>query len=88
MAVILPISGCQRERVRYNSGASMHGVLLPLLRHSDVNIYLNSIKAYLCNDDDFNWNYGISLASTGNFKEAEELFISSKSTSIAVSIVT
>ena len=38
-------------------------------------IYLNSIKAYLYNDDDFNWNYGISLASTGNFKEAEETLL-------------
>jgi hypothetical protein len=23
------------------------------------------------NDDDFNWNHGLSLASTGNYKAAE-----------------
>ena len=46
-----------------------------LKQFEDVNIYLNSIKAYLYNDDDFNWNYGISLASTGNFKEAEETLL-------------
>ena len=56
------------ERVRC-SRAPMHGVLLLFTRQfEDVNIYLNSIKVPY-NDDDFNWNYGISLASTGNFKE-------------------
>merc|ERR1711865_1186971 len=43
-----------------------------LKQFEDVNIYLNSIKAYMYNDDDFNWNHGISLAQTGNFKAAEE----------------
>eukprot|EP01029_Cantina_marsupialis_P029588 TRINITY_DN781879_c0_g1_i1.p1 TRINITY_DN781879_c0_g1~~TRINITY_DN781879_c0_g1_i1.p1 ORF type:complete len:567 (-),score=129.66 TRINITY_DN781879_c0_g1_i1:163-1803(-) len=38
----------------------------------DVNIYFNSIKTYLYNNDDFNWNYGIALAATGSYKEAEE----------------
>lgn len=46
-----------------------------LKQFEDVNIYLSSIKAYLYNDDDFNWNYGISLASTGNYKEAEETLL-------------
>ena len=41
----------------------------------DVNIYLNSIKQYLYNDDDFNWNHGLSLAATGNFKKAEEALL-------------
>jgi len=40
-----------------------------------VNIYLSSIKPYLYADDDFNWNYGVSLAATGNYKEAEETFL-------------
>ena len=26
------------------------------------------LQAYLYNDDDFNWNYGLSLASVGDFK--------------------
>lgn len=43
-----------------------------LKQFDDVNIYLNSIKAYMYNDDDFNWDHGISLAQTGNFKAAEE----------------
>ncbi len=43
-----------------------------LKQFEDVNIYLNSIKPYLYNDDSFNWNYGISLAATGQFREAEE----------------
>ena len=44
-----------------------------LKQFEDVNIYLNSIKQYMYNDDDFNWNHGISLAATGNFKRAEEV---------------
>jgi intraflagellar transport protein 56 len=27
------------------------------------------------NDDDFNWNHGLSLAATGNFKRAEEALL-------------
>merc|ERR1719243_90499 len=46
-----------------------------LRQFEDVNIYLNSIKAYMYNDDDFNWNHGISLAQTGNFKAAEEALL-------------
>ena len=36
-----------------------------------MNIYLNSVKAYMYNDDDFNWNHGISLAQTNQFKAAD-----------------
>ena len=46
-----------------------------LKQFDDVNIYLNSIKAYMYNDDDFNWNHGIALAQTGNFKAAEEALL-------------
>ena len=49
--------------------------LSQLKQFEDVNIYLNSVKAYMYNDDDFNHNYGISLAQTGNFKEAEETLL-------------
>ena len=41
----------------------------------DVNIYLNSIKAYMYNDDDFNYNHGIALAATRNYKAAEEAML-------------
>jgi intraflagellar transport protein 56 len=46
-----------------------------LKQFEDVNIYLNSIKAYLYNDDHFNWNFGISSASVGNFKVGEETLL-------------
>mmetsp|Transcript_2672 Transcript_2672/g.6363 ORF Transcript_2672/g.6363 Transcript_2672/m.6363 type:complete len:635 (-) Transcript_2672:1621-3525(-) len=46
-----------------------------LKQFEDVNIYLNSIKAYMYGDDDFNWNHGISLAQTGNYKGAEEALL-------------
>ncbi len=42
-----------------------------LKQFEDVIIYLNSIKTYLDKEDAFNWNYGISLAEIGNFKDAE-----------------
>ena len=41
----------------------------------DVNIYLTSIKAYMYNDDDFNFNHGLSLAATRNYKGAEEALL-------------
>jgi len=41
----------------------------------DVNVYLSSVKPYMYNDDDFNWNYGVSLAATGSYKEAEETLL-------------
>ncbi|GMI52571.1 hypothetical protein TeGR_g164 [Tetraparma gracilis] len=46
-----------------------------LKQFEDVNIYLNSVKQYMYNDDDFNWNHGLSLAATGNFKRAEEALL-------------
>lgn len=46
-----------------------------LRQFEDVNIYLKSIKAYMYNDDDFNWNFGISLANVNEFKEAEDTLL-------------
>ncbi len=43
-----------------------------LKQFEDVNIYLKSVKAYMYNDDAFNWNFGISLANVGDYKAAEE----------------
>ncbi len=43
-----------------------------LKQFEDVNIYLHSIKSYSYAHDDFNHNYGISLAATGQYAEAEE----------------
>jgi intraflagellar transport protein 56 len=30
-----------------------------LKQFDDVNIYLSSVKAYMYNDDSFNWNHGV-----------------------------
>jgi hypothetical protein len=46
-----------------------------LKQFEDVNVYLGSIKPYLFSDDDFCWNYGLSLAAVGNYKEAEETLL-------------
>ena len=43
-----------------------------LKQFEDVLIYLRSIKSFFDSDDDFNWNYGITCAATGEFVEAEE----------------
>lgn len=45
-----------------------------LRQFDDVLIYLNSIKSYFYNDDVFNFNFAQAKASSGNFKEAEEIF--------------
>ena len=46
-----------------------------LKQFSDVNVYLKSIRAYLHNDNNFNWNYGISLAASGDYATAEEVLL-------------
>ncbi|CAE1178741.1 TTC26 [Acanthosepion pharaonis] len=45
-----------------------------LKQFQDVLLYLNSIKSYFYNDDNFNFNYAQAKAANGNFKEAEEVF--------------
>ncbi len=46
-----------------------------LKQFDDVNIYMKSIKTYMANDDAFNWNHGIALAATKQYKEAEEALL-------------
>lgn len=46
-----------------------------LKQFDDVLIYLNSIKGYFYNDDNFNFNYAQTKAATGAHEEAEELFL-------------
>lgn len=43
--------------------------------YADANVYLHSIAQYLSSNDNFNWNYGISLAAAGNYAEAEEVLL-------------
>jgi len=45
-----------------------------LKQFEDVLIYLNSIKSYFLHDDTFLYNYGLALASTGQWKDAEAAF--------------
>eukprot|EP00854_Cymbomonas_tetramitiformis_P001982 gene1982-2668_t len=46
-----------------------------LKQFEDVLIYLKSVKTYFYNDDDFNWNYAIAKAATGEYVESEEAFL-------------
>eukprot|EP00927_Polykrikos_kofoidii_P082838 TRINITY_DN833_c0_g2_i1.p1 TRINITY_DN833_c0_g2~~TRINITY_DN833_c0_g2_i1.p1 ORF type:complete len:561 (+),score=108.60 TRINITY_DN833_c0_g2_i1:218-1900(+) len=46
-----------------------------LRQFEDVLVYLKSIKPYFSNDDDFNWNYGIACASSGDFREGGEALL-------------
>jgi len=46
-----------------------------LKQFDDVLVYLKSIRPYFQNEDEFNWNYGIATASTGDFKESEEALL-------------
>ncbi|KAL7555065.1 hypothetical protein ACHAWF_018726 [Thalassiosira exigua] len=41
----------------------------------DANVYLESIKAYLEEDADFNWNHGISLAANEKYEEGLEALL-------------
>ena len=38
-------------------------------------IYLKSIQQFFESDDDFNWNYGITLAATRDYKTGEETLL-------------
>jgi intraflagellar transport protein 56 len=44
-------------------------------RYEEANVYFHSIKEHMFNNDTFYWNYGISLASAGLFKEGEEMLV-------------
>jgi len=46
-----------------------------LRQFEDVLVYLKSIKAYFANDDDFHWNYGLTCAATGDYKEGKEALL-------------
>jgi intraflagellar transport protein 56 len=46
-----------------------------LRQFDDVMIYLKSIQQFFEADDDFIWNYAITLAATGDYKQAEEYFL-------------
>ncbi|KAE9002507.1 Intraflagellar transport protein 56 [Phytophthora rubi] len=54
---------------------------------SDANVYLSSIATYLSTDDAFNWNYGISLAATGAYREAEEVLLRVQSVDLRSQLV-
>lgn len=44
-------------------------------QYDDALVYLRTIKEFMAGDDDFNWNYGMALAATGKFAEAEEALL-------------
>lgn len=43
--------------------------------YEEANVYFDSIKSYLKGDNNFNWNYGISLAQCGKYKLAQEYLL-------------
>ncbi|KAL0217571.1 hypothetical protein RCL1_008152 [Eukaryota sp. TZLM3-RCL] len=47
-------------------------------KYKEVLVYLSSVKDFFPNDDDFHFNYGITLAATGSHAEAEEVFMNIK----------
>ncbi len=53
--------------------------------YADEIIYLESIEPFMKDDDDFNWNYGISLAACQKYKEAEEVLLRVKKDKYKVS---
>jgi len=46
-----------------------------LKQFDDVLIYLKSVANFSQSDDDFNWNYGIATAATGDYKTGEETLL-------------
>ncbi|KAG6623472.1 Intraflagellar transport protein 56 [Phytophthora cinnamomi] len=54
---------------------------------SDANVYLSSISTYLSTDDAFNWNYGVALAATGAYREAEEVLLRVQSAELRSQLV-
>lgn len=42
---------------------------------SEVCVYLSSIRVYVGEEDEFLWNYGLALAATGDYVQAEELLL-------------
>jgi intraflagellar transport protein 56 len=53
-----------------------------LRQFDDVMIYLNSIKAYFFNDDNFNFNFGQVKAGMGQWQEAEEALLAVQSDAV------
>ena len=54
---------------------SMASCFFLLRQFEEVLIYLSSIKSYFFNDDTFNFNFAQAKAATGNYQEAEEIFL-------------
>lgn len=53
--------------------------------YNDEIIYLESIEQFVKDDDDFNWNYGISLAAAQKYREAEQVLLRVKKDKYKVS---
>ena len=46
-----------------------------LRRFEDANLYLSSVKPFMSNDHDFNYNHGMTLAAAHNCKDAEDALL-------------
>lgn len=69
------VGSSQSERDTIPGRQCMASCFLLLRQFEDVLIYLKSIQQFFVTDDDFNWNYGMSLAASEQFKQAEEILL-------------
>ncbi|XP_050525440.1 intraflagellar transport protein 56 isoform X7 [Daktulosphaira vitifoliae] len=51
-------------------------------RYDEVNLYLNSIKSYFSNDDNFNFNFAQVKLALGEYKDAEDMYLQVKNNKI------
>ncbi|XP_050440578.1 intraflagellar transport protein 56 [Adelges cooleyi] len=56
-------------------------------RYDEVSLYLSSIKSYFSKDDSFNFNFAQVKLALGEYKDAEEMYLQVKNTTIRESFV-
>ncbi|KAJ0409063.1 hypothetical protein P43SY_002197 [Pythium insidiosum] len=66
---------------------SMASYFLLRKEFPEANVYLSSIATYLISNDAFNYNYGVSLAASGQFQEAEDVLLRVQSPKLRKSLV-
>lgn len=69
------IGTSKSERDTVQGRQSMASNLILNNRYDEAIRYLETIESYCSDDNDFHWNYGISLGNTGKYKAALEQFL-------------
>lgn len=70
------IGTSKSERDTVPGRQSMASNLILMHKFEDAIRYLDTIKAYCSGDNDFHWNYGMSLGNTGKYKAALDELLS------------